>query len=165
MPCLGALGNERDYKSVLIYYNIYLPSAPAQHGPWHPPQGMLALLPSPPASPSFPELSMSTQHYSYSVLGETAAVFPFITTLSVPWCVSLSIHSRNEHPLLEGLCVNATKLKDNLGNGKEYSELWLCLFLQCDLKFCSTSMGHSEPPCQFAQHRWVFHVQLLSISS
>lgn len=108
---------------------------------------------------------MSTQHYSYSVLGETAAVFPFITTLSVPWCVSLSIHSRNEHPLLEGLCVNATKLKDNLGNGKEYSELWLCLFLQCDLKFCSTSMGHSEPPCQFAQHRWVFHVQLLSISS
>lgn len=69
MACLGVLGNERNYRSVLIYYTMYLPLAPAQCGPWHPPQGMLAPLPAPPASPSFPEGSMSPQHYGYSVLG------------------------------------------------------------------------------------------------
>lgn len=60
MARLGALGNERNYKSILIYYNIYLPAAPAQHGPWHLPQGKLAELPAPPAFPSFPEESLST---------------------------------------------------------------------------------------------------------
>lgn len=69
MACLGVLRNERNYKSVLIYYTMYLPVAPAQSGPWHPSQGMLASLPAPPAAPSFPERSMSPPHYSYSVLG------------------------------------------------------------------------------------------------
>lgn len=94
MACLGALGNERNYKSILIYYNIYLPAAPAQQGLWHPPQGKLAELPASPASPSFPEESLSTlcpgvrlllhSHLLSLLVLPGVLLFPAIVGMDVP---------------------------------------------------------------------------------
>lgn len=124
MACLGALRDERNYETVLIYYKIDLPAAPAQCKPWHPPQGTLAPVPVPPASPSFPKGSTSRGAIVTLCWGETVAVIPFIITLSVSCSISLPSYRRNEE-----LCVSTTKPNRNPGNGKEYPDLWFFLFL------------------------------------
>lgn len=127
MACLEALRDERNYETVLIYYKIYLPGAPAQCKPWHPPQGTSAPVPVPPASPSFPTGSTSRSAIVTLCWAETVAVIPFIIILSVSCSVSFPSYRRNEH--LEELCVSTTKPNGNPGNGKEHPDLQFSLFL------------------------------------